>query len=90
MLLGGETQGHTNDVFVMFGISHVFEGETVARLGVRLGDNLPSPATEHKTEEALGCFVEVAATCQTFIERGFGGPEDYRMLIHGNQNQLNN
>ena len=88
MLLSSKPQGHANDLFFMFGKSHVLEGVAVVGLDICLGDNVRCPATEHKTVEALGCFVEVATTCQTFIERGFGVPEDYRMLIHGNQNQL--
>ena len=62
----------------------------MTRLNVCLGDNVLCPSTKLKTVESFGCFVEVVSTCQTFIERGFGGSENYRMLIHGDQNQLNN
>ena len=36
----------------------------------RRGDYVPGAATEHKTKEPLGCFVNVSGKCQTFIERG--------------------
>ena len=47
---------------------------TPRSLGERRGDDVPGAATEHKTKEPLGCFVNVAGKCQTFIECGVGGP----------------
>jgi len=43
---------------------------------------VPSAAAEHKTKETFSCFVEVPGKCQTFIERWFGGPQNYRLSIH--------
>ena len=51
-------------------------------LSERRGGYLRGAATEHKTKEPLGCLVNVAGKCQTFIERGVSGPQDYRMPIH--------
>ena len=43
-------------------------------LGECRGDYVPGAATEHETKEPLGCLVSVAGKCQTFVERGVGGP----------------
>ena len=51
-------------------------------LGECRGDYVPGAAAEHKTKETLGRFVEVARKCQTFIERWFGRPQNYRLSIH--------
>ena len=82
MLLRGVRQGHPHDDVVTFRESHILVGEVVVGLGERRGGYVRGTATEHKTKEPLGCFVDVAGKCQTFIERGVGGPEDYRMAIH--------
>ena len=74
MLLRGVAREHSHDDVVTFCESHILVGEVVVGLGERRGDYLPDAATEHKTKESLGCFVRVAGKCQTFIERGVGGP----------------
>jgi hypothetical protein len=74
----------------MFGKGYVLAGEVVVGLGVCRGDNVRDSATEHETEEALGCFVEVASIHQTLIKGGFGGSNGYRMFIHGDQKQSGN
>jgi hypothetical protein len=81
-LLGREPQSHSDDAFVLLGKDHVLEGIVVVGPDVCLGEDLRSPATEHKTEEALGGFVEVAGTHQTFIDGGVGGADDDRTMIH--------
>ncbi len=86
MLLGSIACGHPNDGFVLFGKIDVSEGVVVVGLGVCRGDYFRGLRTEHETEEALGCYVEVATVHQTLIEGGVGGSEDYRMLTHDNQN----
>ena len=74
MLLPGVARDHCQYDVVAFCESHILVGEVVVGLGERRGDYLPGAATEHKTKESLGCFVKVAGKCQTFIERGVGGP----------------
>ncbi len=74
MLLGGVAREHPNDDVVTLCESHILVGEVVVGLGERRGDYVPGAATEHKAKEPLGCFVNVAGKCQTFIERGVGGP----------------
>ena len=74
MLLGGVAREHPNDHVVTLCERHILVGEVVVGLGKRRGDYVPSAATEHESKESLGCFVNVAGKCQTFIERGVGGP----------------
>ncbi len=74
MLLGGVGREHPNDDVVTLCEGYVLVGEVVVGLGERRGDYVRGAATEHKTHEPLGCFVKVAGKCQTFIERGVGGP----------------
>ena len=74
MLLRGVPRDHSHDDVVTFCKGHILVGEVVVGLGERSGDYVRSSATEHKTKEPLGCFVTVAGKCQTFIERGVGGP----------------
>ena len=74
MLLRGVPQDHSHDDVVTFCESHILVGEVVVGLGERRGDYVLRPATEHKTKEPLGCFVNVAGKFQTFIERGVGSP----------------
>ena len=74
MLLGGVARKHPNDDVVTLCESHILVGEVVVGLGKCRGDYVRGAATEHKTKEPLGCFVNVAGKCQTFIERGVGGP----------------
>ncbi len=74
MLLGGVGRVHPNDDVVTFCESHILVGEVVVGLGERRGEYVLGAATEHKTEESLGNFVSIAGKCQTFIERGVGGP----------------
>ena len=88
MLLRGVPADHSHDDVVTFCESHILVGEIVVGLDVRRGENLRYPATEHKTKEPLGYFVSVAGKCQTFIERGVGGPKGYRMLIHHADSKL--
>lgn len=57
----------------------------MAGVGVCFGENMHSLAAEHETEEALGCFGEVAGEHQPFIEGRVGGSKDDRMLSHGDQ-----
>ena len=73
-MIRGVPQSHSHDDVVTFCESHILEGEVVVGLGERRGDYVPGAGTEHKTKEPLGCFVNVAGTCQTFIECGVGGP----------------
>ena len=61
----------------MFGKGYVLVGEIMVGLEVCRGDNVRDSATEHETEEALGCLVEVASKHQTFIEGGLGGSKEY-------------
>ncbi len=82
MLLGGVARDHPNSDVVTFCEGYVLVGEVVVGLGERRGDYLPGAATKHEAEEPLSRFVKVAGKCQTFIERGFSGPQDYRMPIH--------
>ncbi len=74
MLLGGEGREHPNDDVVTLCEGYVLVGGVVVGLDERRGDYVPGAATEHKTKEPLGCFVNVAGTCQTFIECRVGGP----------------
>ena len=74
MLLRGVVREHPNDDVVTLCESHILVGEVVVGLGKRRGDYVRGAPTEHKTKEALRCFVNVAGKCQTFIERGIGGP----------------
>ena len=74
MLLRSVAREHSHDDVVTFCESHILVGEVVVGLGERRGDYLPGAATEHKTKESLGCLVRVVGKCQTFIERGVGGP----------------
>jgi hypothetical protein len=57
-------------------------GKIMVRLGKGPGDYLLGAATKHETEESLSRLVKVAGECQTLIERGFGGPQNYRVPIH--------
>ena len=82
MLLRGEARNHSHDDVVTFCEGHVLVGEVMVRLGEDRGDYLRSAATKHETEESLSRFVEVAGKLQTFIERGFSGPQNYRVPIH--------
>ncbi len=74
MLLRGVPRAHSHDDVVTFCESHILVGEVVVGLGERRGDYVAEAATEHKTQEPLGCLVSVAGKCKTFIERGVGGP----------------
>ncbi len=74
MLLRGVHTDHSHDDVVTFCKSHILVGEVVVRLEERRGDYVPGVTTEHKMKEPLGCLVKVVGTCQTFIERGVGGP----------------
>jgi hypothetical protein len=48
--------------------------EVVVGLGERSGDYAPGAATEHKTQEPLGCLVSVAGKYQALIEGRVGSP----------------
>ena len=85
MLLGGVIREHPNDDVVTLCESHMLVGEIVVRLGKRRGDYLRGAATKQKTKEPLGCFVNVAGKYQTFVERGVGGSQDYRMPVSTHQ-----
>ena len=74
MLLPGVRQDHSHDEIVTFCESHILVREVVVGLGERCSDYGFGAATEHKTKKPLGCLVSVAGKCQTFIERGVGGP----------------
>ena len=74
MLLRGVPQEHSHDDLITFCESHMLVGEIVVGLGERRGDYVPGPGTEPNMKELLGGLVKVAGTCQTFIERGVGGP----------------
>ncbi len=74
MLLRGVHTDHSHDDVVTFCESHILVGEVVVGLGECRGDYVLGAATEPKTKETLSCFVSVAGKCQTFIERGVGGP----------------
>ena len=74
MLLGGVAREHPNDGVVTLCERHILAGKAVVGLGERRGDYVRGAATEHKTKEPLGCLVNEAGKCQTFIERGVGGP----------------
>ncbi len=74
MLLGGVAREHPNDDVVTLCESHILVGEVVVGLGKRRRDYLRGVASEHETKEPLGCFINVARKCQTFIQRGVGGP----------------
>ncbi len=81
MLLRGIPRAHSHDDVVMFCESHILVGEVVVGLGECRGNYVLGAATEHKTKEPLGRLVKIAGKCQTFIERGVGGSQDYRMPI---------
>ena len=74
MLLRSVSRDHSHDDVVTFCESHILVGEVVVGLGERRRDYVAGAPTEHKMHEPLGCFVKVAGKCQTFIERGVGGP----------------
>ena len=86
MLLGRVAREHPNDDVVTLCKGDILVGEVVVGLGKRRGDHVRGATTKHETKEPLGCFVNVARKCQTFVERGVGGPEDYRMPIHPSPN----
>jgi hypothetical protein len=74
MLLRGVGTDHSHDDVVTLSESNILVGEVVVGLSERRGDYVCGAATEHKTKESLGYFVSVPGKCQTFIERGIGGP----------------
>ncbi len=74
MLLRGVAQHHSHDDVVTLCKIHILVGEVVVGLSVRRGDYVLGATTEPKSKEPLGRFVKVAGKCQTFIERGVGGP----------------
>ena len=82
MLLRSVPREHSHDDVVTFCESHMLIAEVVVGLNECRGDYVRGAATEHKTKESFGRFVKVAGKYQTFIERGVGGPQDYRMPIH--------
>jgi hypothetical protein len=82
MLLGGVTRYHPNNDVVTLCKGDILEGEVMAGLDERPGDDLPGVTAEHKTKETLSRLVEVPGKHQPLIQRGAGRTKSYRMSIH--------
>lgn len=82
MLLRGIAQDHSHEDVVALCKSHILVGEIVVGMSERRGNYMRGATAEPKTKKSLGRFVKVTGKCQTFIDRGVGGPQDYRMPIH--------